>query len=67
MNITKDPGITRDFEVIAIISIIELAEGCGRPESLYSSHTWLCPNWVKLLRIRGLLPSSFLNVDTIVP
>ena len=39
MTISKDPGITRDFEVIVIISIIQLAEGCGRPEKpLWFSH-----------------------------
>lgn len=39
MNSTKDPGITRDFEVIAIISIIQLAEGYRRPEKpLQFSH-----------------------------
>jgi hypothetical protein len=32
MNSTKDMGIARDFEVITIISIMQLAEDYGRPE-----------------------------------
>lgn len=35
----------RDFEVITIISIIQLAKNYGRPENLSDSHTWLRPNW----------------------
>lgn len=31
MNDTKGTGLTRDFEVITIISIIQLAEDYGRP------------------------------------
>lgn len=50
---TKDMGITRDFEVIMIISIIQLAEDYERPEKP-----------LELLRIRRILPSSFLNVET---
>lgn len=32
VNSTKDTGITRDFEIIIIISIIQLAEDYERPE-----------------------------------
>lgn len=56
VNGTKDIGITRDFEVIMIISIIQLAEDYGRPGKP-----------LLLLRIRRLLPSSFLNVESRVP
>lgn len=53
---TKDMGITEDFEVIMIISIIQLAEDYERPEKP-----------LELLRIRRILPSSFFNVETRTP
>lgn len=53
MNSTKGIGITRDFEVITIISIIQLAEDYGRPEKSVAL-SYFVQMEAKLSRIRIL-------------
>jgi hypothetical protein len=54
MNSTEGIGITRDFEVITVISIIQLAEDYGRPEKPLEL-SYFAQMEAKLSRVR-LLP-----------
>lgn len=61
MNSTKDTGIIRDFEVITIISIIQLAEDDGRPEKPLEL-SYFAQMEAKLFRKRDSIFQNYFSV-----